>query len=446
MKTKILLFALTFLTTTLFAQWTNHVIDETLDGANVVSIADINADNTPDVVAGGYYANDLVWYEGSSWNKNFIDPMLPKSPTDLAVTDLDGDNDLDVVVVLNFQGLSQILWFEAPSWTKHVITSLSSSYIYNKIDVADINGDDIPDVASADNDNDRVLWFEGPSWTAHYVDTDLEQANNVFIADMNNDNNPDIVATGAWKDYIVWYEAPSWTKHFIEESLDNLRCITIADLNNDGLPDVCAATNYADTDVVVWYEAPGWTMHYIDDNRSYSSDLCVADFNNDNVPDVLLSASNANEIVWYEAPSWTRHVVDEDITKPGDVDVADMDGDNDVDIVVAESTLDKVLWYENGLITGMEPPGNANKPFGLSGNHPNPFRNLTVISYSLKADGLVNLKVFDINGKEITTLVSQKQSAGEHKVTFDARGVPAGVYYYRIVVGNYFQTKKMIIN
>jgi hypothetical protein len=305
-----------------------------------------------------------------------------------------------------------------------------------------MNNDNVPDLVTIDRENDWVLWLEGPSWTTHNIDTDLADAYDLAVADINNDGSPDVVAIGFQEDYIAWYEAPSWTKHFIEESLDKIQCMTVADLNNDDLPDVCVATNYADNDMVVWYEAPDWTMHSIADNRTNASDICVADFNNDNIPDVLVTGGNGDNIIWYEAPAWTEHFVDEDINGPGNVAVADLDGDGDADICLTNGN---VIWYENGLITGMEPAVATYNSFDLSGNHPNPFHSTTLITYKLNADREVNLKVFDINGKEVCTLINRKQACGEYTVEFDAETLPAGIYYYKLTAGKQAQTKKMIL-
>jgi len=55
------------------------------------------------------------------------------------------------------------------------------------------------------------------------------------------------------------------------------------------------------------------------------------------------------------------------------------------------------------------------------------------------------VKVFDKNGNQIVTLINQKQSPGKHEIEFDATGLPAGLYYCRLIVGEYSQTKKMIM-
>ena len=81
----------------------------------------------------------------------------------------------------------------------------------------------------------------------------------------------------------------------------------------------------------------------------------------------------------------------------------------------------------------------------LTQNYPNPFNPTTHISYSICEESLVQLKVFDILGREISTLVNDKKSPGNYNVLFDGNDFPSGVYFYRIQAGNFYLTKKMML-
>ncbi len=83
--------------------------------------------------------------------------------------------------------------------------------------------------------------------------------------------------------------------------------------------------------------------------------------------------------------------------------------------------------------------------FELEQNYPNPFNPSTTISYQLPVSGQVTLKVFDILGKEVATLVNTQQSAGIYQIEFDASQLTSGVYVYRIDAENFVQTKKMVL-
>ena len=81
--------------------------------------------------------------------------------------------------------------------------------------------------------------------------------------------------------------------------------------------------------------------------------------------------------------------------------------------------------------------------FALNQNYPNPFNPTTSITYALPQSGSVTLKVFDILGKEVTTLVNEVKSAGVHSVTFNASTLPSGIYLYKIQSGSFVEVKKM---
>ncbi|HUI31495.1 MAG TPA: T9SS type A sorting domain-containing protein [Candidatus Acidoferrales bacterium] len=78
-------------------------------------------------------------------------------------------------------------------------------------------------------------------------------------------------------------------------------------------------------------------------------------------------------------------------------------------------------------------------------NYPNPFNPSTVIGYRLPAASHVTLKVYDVMGREVKTLVNERQSAGSHSARFDAGSLPSGLYFYRIQAGNYSSTKKALL-
>jgi len=93
-------------------------------------------------------------------------------------------------------------------------------------------------------------------------------------------------------------------------------------------------------------------------------------------------------------------------------------------------------------------PGESslkNISFKLEQNYPNPFNPSTVISYHLPVTSKVTLKVYNVLGKEIVTLVNEELAAGEHKVEFNSTGLPSGIYFYQLKAENYIETKKMTL-
>jgi hypothetical protein len=83
--------------------------------------------------------------------------------------------------------------------------------------------------------------------------------------------------------------------------------------------------------------------------------------------------------------------------------------------------------------------------FALSQNYPNPFNPTTTINYSVSKTGVVILKVYNIMGKEIETLVNDQKSPGNYEVKFDASKLASGVYFYQLKSGDLILTKKLIL-
>ena len=95
-------------------------------------------------------------------------------------------------------------------------------------------------------------------------------------------------------------------------------------------------------------------------------------------------------------------------------------------------------WIENN-------PTEVPLKFALKQNYPNPFNPTTAISYRLSAFSKVRLNVYDLLGREITTLVNEEKSPGNYEVKFDGTNLPSGVYFYTLSTNEFFQAKKMLL-
>ena len=84
--------------------------------------------------------------------------------------------------------------------------------------------------------------------------------------------------------------------------------------------------------------------------------------------------------------------------------------------------------------------------YKLDQNYPNPFNPRTLVEYAIPEPGFVSLKVFNVLGNEISTLISGTESAGKHSIEWNAQGLPSGIYFYKIQAGNFTETKKMVLS
>lgn len=149
--------------------------------------------------------------------------------------------------------------------------------------------------------------------------------------------------------------------------------------------------------------------------------------------------------------------------------IADIDGDNDLEIAFGTNNsfaiLDmkqkggttQKLWstfqanarrtgFSDDILTAL--PGNEGSLIShteLVQNFPNPFNPTTSIGFSLKNPGQTRLTIFNILGQKVATLVNRKMKSGRHSVTWQARNMPSGIYFYRLVSGDFSQTRRMLL-
>jgi hypothetical protein len=95
--------------------------------------------------------------------------------------------------------------------------------------------------------------------------------------------------------------------------------------------------------------------------------------------------------------------------------------------------------------TGVEGETNVPNNFAIEQNYPNPFNPSTTINYSIGTASFVSLKVYNIVGQEVASVVNEFKNAGSYKATFNASSLPSGVFTYRIQAGTFNETKKMIL-
>ena len=98
-----------------------------------------------------------------------------------------------------------------------------------------------------------------------------------------------------------------------------------------------------------------------------------------------------------------------------------------------------------GIVTGISTDPGLPKEYSLSQNYPNPFNPVTKINYDLPKSGFVTLKIYDVLGKEVASLVNEVKTAGRYTVDFDGSSFSSGTYFYRIESNGFVSTKKMML-
>ena len=103
------------------------------------------------------------------------------------------------------------------------------------------------------------------------------------------------------------------------------------------------------------------------------------------------------------------------------------------------------LLYKKGLLSVRDDRAGIPQQFLLEQNYPNPFNPSTTIGFSVPVSGFVSLKVFDMIGKEVASLVNENLAAGRYTVAFSARTLPSGMYFYQLRNGATVETKRMVV-
>lgn len=195
---------------------TQQVISSNEEGAITVYAEDLDGDGDNDVIAGSFYGYDniLAWFEndgqGGFGSRNIIS-LNNTGIKKVAASDLDGDEDMDVVAI-NGATTSRITWYENDGFgdlgDQQVITTPVPGG--NGLHVTDMDGDGDPDVVASLVDDDRVLWFEnggnGIFSEPKTITTALDGAFSVFAVDLDGDGVKDVVASASNGRSIVWYK------------------------------------------------------------------------------------------------------------------------------------------------------------------------------------------------------------------------------------------------
>jgi len=464
-----LLFILTYLTTTVgIAQiaFTKHTIDGNYDGAGSVYATYVDGDTLVDVICSGLVANSIAWWKNDggnpiNWAKHTITNDF-QTACWIYATDIDGDNNNDVVGSA-WTG-DEIAWWKNEGgnpvqWSKQTVGANFDGP--DGVYASDIDNDgDVDVLGAAMMGNQIALWYNDGqhpvTWTKRVIDGSFGWARSVYAEDVNGDSLIDILGAAYTANTIaVWYNNgdSTWTKQIVDNSFGGAHRVYACDVDKDNDIDVLGAAYLGDE--IAWWRNDGgnpiqWTKQTIGEN--FDGAICVytCDIDNDNDIDVLGVAEFSGKVaLWLNKGgnpiNWVKQTISDNFAGAWSVYAEDINKDGKSDILSGASGADDLVWWENEGILDVGDNLITPHNYKLEQNYPNPFNPETRIKYQIPIPGFVSLKVYDVLGNEISTLVNEEKSEGEFEVQFNATGLSSGIYFYQIQAENIIKTKKMML-
>lgn len=420
--------------------------DDTL--GTVYDVGDITGNGLLDIAIRGV-GNSINLFKQESSNsyintQNFIyNPFPPVyQPNNATFYDIDGDGNLEMIYFL-FAGDGDSSW----AYSNHVAK-------YN------------PQI-----NNYELVYYHRPLPDFY--------TNGISIGDFDQDGIGNF-ATGSiyGKFYIYEYvDGIEYKVEFTQQLQTDNAYLTVftEDMNGNGKPEIWIGGDFASSvygGVTRLYafeaNAPGEyeQVYQIDIRGLFSAidgRMRYADFDGDGNKELFLTNANLSFVFKYDGNG--NYYMDFVIPSPTlesiyttqqleRIDIADLDG-NDVMEIIPQYFLSKgwpesweyrsVFLKRNNLSDIEDKEPITLKDYRLYQNYPNPFNPSTKISYSIKEDGFVTLRVYDILGVEITILVNEPKSAGSYEADFNAANLPSGMYIYKLQSGSFTDVKKMLL-
>ncbi len=478
--------------------------DDPKHGASSIMFGDIDGDNDKDLFWGDLFGLSIYYIKNTGTAQNFqwttIDTNSPPpnyyfsggfNMPGIYDIDNDGRNDFFIGVLIGSKSINNFVHYKNmgplnnPSFSK-----ITDNFVLS----ADLGSYSYPAFGDIDNDGDKDLFMGCDRSVGFYRNTGTSIAPAYTLVDdslpLNISNFNFAPAIGdldgdGKKDMVVGYYSLARLKFFKNTgtvanpvftltasqmdtmNLSQASAPCLADIDNDGDLDLLAGnssgrvTYYRNNGSAASFNFQFITNNYASVNVGNDASPTLGDLDGDNDLDMLVG-NRLGQIAFFRntgsvsSPSFTfvtSNYAGINAFQNSVPVIVDLNSDTDPDLILG-NIKGGLYYYENWDVFGIQQIGSEiPQEFSLYQNYPNPFNPATTIKFNIpllrgvsgSAGRGVSLIIYDITGKVISTLVNQPLNAGTYVVDYDASNLPSGVYFYKLVSGEFSESKRMVL-
>lgn len=417
-------------------------------------IADVDLDDDNDVFISNYLSPSRLWLNNgfgyfTLQSQDFGSGLSATHDADIA--DLNGDMYPDIFVV-NHDEPSKMYFNNGNGNFNESSQTIGTVGEYPiTIQLIDIDGDSDVDAYIYNISGPNRIWLNDGNglFTMRNVDYGGPNSNRQVLADLNDDQFPDMYISYRTQNSQIWMNdgAGNFTNSGQSLGFDNDN-IDFADVDDDEDIDILEANL---ENVTIWLNQNNtgtFTEGFTLNEGSVGCKLFDVDLDGDN--DLLTTHFDNGNKLWLNdgLGGFTFSTAVFDNTRAFSIDCADIDSDLDIDIIIGqeEDTGGNSIYFNETILSGIDNKQNLEViEYKLSNNYPNPFNPTTTISYQISELSFVTLKVYDVLGNEVRTLLNEEKQAGFYEVNFVGSELASGIYFYQLKSNSFFATKKMLL-
>ncbi len=450
---------------------------------NSIAICDMNGDGKPDLAVTNTGTNIISVFLNTTLPGAITPQFTSKtdfttgnSSSSVAICDMNGDGKPDLAVTNSGSNTVSVFLNTTepgaitPQFTSKTDFTTGSSP--KSATICDMNGDGKPDLAVSNINSNTISVFlntttPGAATPTFTLKTDFTvgEVPSAVIHDMNGDGKPDLVVANFRSNNISVLlntttpgaNTPAFSSAFNFATGTQPRSINIGDINGDGKPDMAVANYNSNTISVLLNSA---VLPLPVELTSF-----IGNYNDGKV---FLNWQTATEVNNYGFEVERSQKSDDGSQRSEFVKIGFVQGNGNSNSPKEYSFTDEnppignlkyrlkqidtdgqFEYYGTIAEVNLSPTGvneeELPKEFALLQNYPNPFNPVTCIEYRVVSSENVVLKVYDVLGNEVATLVNEEKNPGEYTIQFDGSNLSSGIYYYQLRCGNLVDTKKFIL-